>query len=376
MHASPPSDEARFLPRLIAWEITRTCNLRCAHCRADAEWQCYPDELTTSECMALLEQMAELGRPIIILTGGEPLARPDIFDITRRAVALGFPVVMGTNGTLITPETARELKAAGIRRISVSLDFPTAELHDSFRDESGAFEGALAGIRHAQEAGIEVQINTTVTKLNVHYLEDMLRLAVQIGAVAFHPFLLVPTGRGKALEELELSPEEYEQTLEWIYQRQQALQDHMFFKPTDAPHYMRVLRQHGHREIRHPHQRSDPAGSLNSLSRGCLAGIGFMFISHVGNVQGCGYLTVTAGNVRQQSLTDIWHHSELFRNLRQFDALKGKCGACEYRRICGGCRARAYEATGDYMEAEPYCVYQPRGWGTSGPTAGCNTPYL
>lgn len=354
--------KAPFLPRLIAWEITRACNLRCVHCRADAEWHTYPDELTTEECFVLLEQMAELGRPIIILTGGEPLTRPDIFDITRRAVSLGFPVVMGTNGTLITSETARELKAAGIRRISVSLDFPTADLHDSFRGEPGAFEGSLAGIRRAQEAGIEVQINTTVTRLNAHYLEDMLNLALQIGAAAFHPFFLVPTGRGKALEELELSPEEYERTLEWIYQRQQALQDQMFFKPTDAPHYMRILRQHGHQGAHHPHQRADAAGSLNSLSRGCLAGIGFMFISHIGDVQGCGYLTVRAGCVRQQSLANIWHHSELFHNLRQFDALKGKCGACEYRRICSGCRARAYEATGDYMEAEPYCVYQPRGW--------------
>lgn len=370
MHVSSPSDEARFLPRLIAWEITRACNLRCAHCRADAEWQCYPNELSTDECMALLEHMTGLGRPIIILTGGEPLVRRDIFDITRRAVSLGFPVVMGTNGTLITPETARELKAAGIRRISISLDFPTADLHDSFRGESGAFEGSLAGIRCAQEAGIEVQINTTVTKLNVNFLEDMLSLAVQIGAVAFHPFFLVPTGRGKALEDLELSPEEYEHTLEWIYQRQQAHQDQIFFKPTDAPHYMRILRQHGHQGARHPHQHPDPAGSLNSLSRGCLAGIGFMFISHIGDVQGCGYLTVKAGNVRQHPLADIWHHSELFRNLRQFDALKGKCGACEYRRICGGCRARAYEATGDYMEAEPYCVYQPRGWVVPGPTCG------
>jgi AdoMet-dependent heme synthase len=355
-----------FMPRVVAWEITRQCNLNCLHCRASAEDVEYSGELTTEECRTQVDELVKLGSPTLILTGGEPLMRADAFDIATYATSRGLRTVMAVNGTLLTPEIAGRMKESGITRISVSLDFPTAEGHDHFRGEPGAFAGALAGIRTAREAGIEVQINTTITRLNVAYLDDMLALALEMGAVAFHPFLLVPTGRGKAMVDQELSPEDYERTLNWIYDRQRELQGRIFFKPTDAPHYLRVLRQrascedapssHGHGG----HGAHGGPGGLSTLSRGCLAGIGFMFISHVGDVQGCGYLSVVAGNVRRQPLSTIWHESSLFNDLRQFDALKGKCGLCEYRRVCGGCRARAYEATGDYMAEEPYCVYQPR----------------
>lgn len=362
-----PHDPAPFPPpRLIAWEVTRRCNLRCVHCRADAEEEEYAGELRTAECLHLVDEMAEMGRPILILTGGEPLTRPDLFDIACRATARGLTVVMGTNGTIITPDIARDMRDAGIGRISVSLDFPTPELHDTFRGVAGAFDATVEGIRRAQAAGIEVQINTTITRRNVSYLEDMLKLALNLGAVAFHPFLLVPTGRGKALEAEELSPADYERTLQWIYRRQQSLGDRIFFKPTDAPHYMRVMRQHGQSQALHPHQAhrgedgKGHASAYNTLSRGCLAGTGFMFISHVGDVQGCGYLTVKAGNVRDQPLAEIWQQSRLFQDLRDTHKLKGKCGRCEYKSVCGGCRARAYEATGDYLAEEPYCVYKPR----------------
>jgi heme b synthase len=349
---------------LVAWELTRNCNLFCAHCRGEAAPGQYRGELSTEECFRLIDQILEVGRPIIILTGGEPLVRPDVLEIARYAVNQGLRVVMGTNGTLITEEMAAKLKEVPISRLGISLDFPVAELQDNFRGQAGAFDAVMAGIANARRAGIEVQLNSTITKLNVNYLEKLLELALQVGAVAFHPFLLVPTGRGKGLESVELAPEEYERTLNWIYDKQVELGDGMFFKPTDAPHYLRVMKQR-------QKQGAGPAPSAghhptNAITRGCLAGIGFCFISHQGKVKGCGYLDLEAGDIRKESFAHIWANSPLFGRLRDLSLLKGKCGDCEYKKICGGCRARAYEATGDYLEAEPYCVYQPTLSATAG----------
>ncbi len=354
-------------PRLqvLAWEITRSCNLYCAHCRASAADDPYQGELSTEECYRVIDQILEVGKPIIILSGGEPLIRKDVLQIAKYAVSKGLRVAMGSNGTLVTEEMAAKLKNVPISRLAISLDFPVAELQDDFRGKRGAFEEAMAGIVNARRAGVEVQINSTVTKLNVSLLEQILSLAQEVGAVAFHPFFLVPTGRGKDLESVELSPQQYEETLNWIYDKQVELGDRMFFKPTDAPHYLRVMRQrqkqnhkNGAAETKRP--TSTTGGHpMQSISRGCLAGTGFCFISHRGSVQGCGYLDVEAGNIRKESFSQIWTNSTLFRKLRDLSNIKGKCGVCEYKRICGGCRARAYEATGDYLEAEPYCVYQP-----------------
>ncbi len=366
---SAPSDEkrtrgeAKAPPRMIAWEITRSCNLACVHCRASALRGPYPGELTTEEAKALIDDIASFADPIIILTGGEPLERSDFFDIAEYGREKGLRMVVGTNATLMTPQVAQKLKAVGIPRISVSLDFPTAELHDEFRGVPGAFDSAIEGIRVAQAAGIEIQINSTITKLNVSHLDGLLNLAKELGAVAFHPFLLVPTGRGKDLEEQELPPEEYERTLNWVYDKQKEVKD-IFFKPTDAPHYFRIVRQRAKADGTsgaammggHPHA----ARGLETMTRGCLGGIGFCFISHVGRVQPCGYFDVPAGNVKEAPFREIWENSKLFNDLRAFDKLKGKCGACEFKRICGGCRARAYEATGDYLAEEPYCVYEPK----------------
>ncbi|MEE9583627.1 MAG: SPASM domain-containing protein, partial [Dehalococcoidales bacterium] len=274
----------------------------------------------------------------------------------------GLRVVMGTNGTLITEEIASQLKAAPISRLGISLDFPVAELQDNFRGQSGAFAAVMKGIDNARRAGIEIQINSTITRLNVDYLDELLSLALEVGAVAFHPFMLVPTGRGKELESVELSPQEYEKTLNWIYDRQLELGERIFFKPTDVPHYMRVVRQRQKGVAKLTGQRAESAAghhSMQSITRGCLAGIGFCFISHRGIVQGCGYLDVAAGNIREQPFSQIWSHSPLFNDLRDLSNIKGKCGICEYRRICGGCRARAYAASGDYLDAEPYCVHEP-----------------
>lgn len=350
--------------RLVAWELTKSCNLFCAHCRGSASSNQYSGELSTGECFRLIDQILEVGKPIIILTGGEPLARQDILQVAGYAVNRGLRVVMGSNGTLITEEIATQLKDVPVSRLGISLDFPIAELQDDFRGKRGAFEAAIAGIANARQAGIEVQINSTVTKLNVSYLDELLSLALRVGAVAFHPFMLVPTGRGKGLESVELSPQQYEDTLNWIYDKQAELGDRMFFKPTDAPHYLRVMKQRQKQGGEMKSGRESTAAGVshhpaNTITRGCLAGTGFCFVSHRGSVQGCGYLDVEAGNVREQSFDQIWADSPLFNDLRNLANIKGKCGVCEYKRICGGCRARAYEATGDYLEAEPYCVYQP-----------------
>ncbi len=369
-----PLSQDLLAPRLslVAWEITKRCNLVCAHCRASAEDIAYEGELTLAECHRVIDEIKEVGNPIIILSGGEPLARPDVYDIGQYAVSKGLRVVMGSNGTLIDKESAFRLRQVPISRIAISLDFPNAELQDKFRGKKGAFDEAIAGIANARSAGIEVQINCTITKLNVALLDELIDVALRVGAVAFHPFLLVPTGRGKGLESVELSPQEYEDALNRIFDKQVELGDRLFFKPTDAPHYMRVMKQRERGGAVLPtassgHPGGHPGGhagghpSTQTISRGCLAGVGFCFISHEGKVQGCGYLTAEAGNLKKQSFGDIWNGSKLFCDLRNLNNIKGKCGACEYKRICGGCRARAYEISGDYLNAEPYCIYQPSG---------------
>lgn len=354
--SSPKNGSAVPPPRMIAWEITRSCNLTCVHCRASALKGPYEGELSTQECFDLIDDIVSFAQPIIILTGGEPLVRDDIFDIARYALGRGLRVVIGTNATFLTEEMAKQIRELGIPRISVSLDFPTAEEHDNFRGVPGAFAQALEGIRNAQKAGLEVQINTTVTKLNVARLPAVLALAEELGAVAFHPFLLVPTGRGKELKEQELPPEEYERTLNWFYDQQKKSK--IFFKPTDAPHYFRIIRQRAKEE---GVGVTTEKHGMQAMTRGCLGGIGFCFISHRGDVQPCGYFELKAGNVRKTPFKEIWEHAELFQDLRDLSKLKGKCAICEYKKVCGGCRARAYEVTGDYLAEEPYCIYRPRG---------------
>ncbi len=348
--------------RLVAWEITRRCNLSCAHCRASSEDRFYEDELSIDESYQVIDGVRSVGQPILILTGGEPLVRPDVFEIAGYAVKKGLRVVMGTNGTLITKALAAKLSEVPVSRVSVSLDFPTAEKQDVFRGRAGAYQEALNGIANALDAGIEIQINSTITRQNIADLPDLLGLAADIGAVAFHPFMLVPTGRGQSLASEELSAEQYEEALTWIHDKQIELRDSLFIKPTDAPQYMRILKQ----RLSKANGIQEPAPptasrSMQSITRGCLAGTGFCFISYRGGVQGCGYMDIEAGNVRNHSFAEVWSNAPLFNELRDFSNLKGKCGICEFRNICGGCRARAYASTGDHLESEPNCLYQPQG---------------
>jgi heme b synthase len=340
--------------RMVAWEVTRQCNLKCIHCRASAQGGPYAGELSTDEALALLEEVASFAKPVVILTGGEPLLRGDILELASRGTALGLRMVMAVNGTLLTPRWVQELRAAGIQRISVSLDGSAEASHDAFRAVPGAFRGALDGIALAREGGLPFQINTTVTRRNLPELPRILDLAVGLGAAAHHIFLLVPTGRGKEMAEDAISPEDYERTLHWFYDQRERVP--LQLKATCAPHYHRILRQRAKEEGR---RVSPQTHGMDAVTRGCLGGTAFCFISHVGEVQPCGYLEVGCGNVRERPLSRIWRESAVFAHLRDPDQYKGKCGVCEYRTVCGGCRARAYEISGDYLAEEPFCTYAP-----------------
>lgn len=348
------SGKKEFLPRLVAWEITRNCNLACVHCRASATNGPYEGELDTASCFRLLDQITEVGNPIMILTGGEPLMRPDIFDIASYGTQKGLRMVMAPNGTLITEKIAGKMADSGIKRISISLDGATREVHDRFRGVEGAFEGALRGIRFAKQAGIEFQINTTITKTNLAEIPKIMDLAVSLGAVAHHIFLLVPTGRGKYIVDTEISAEEYEETLNWFYDQRDKYP--LQLKATCAPHYYRILRQRAKKDGK---EVTFKTHGLDAVTRGCLAGTGFCFISHTGIVQTCGFLHLECGDITKQSFADVWNNSEIFKTLRNDYNLKGKCGKCGFRSVCGGCRARAFEATGDYLSQEPLCSYIP-----------------
>jgi heme b synthase len=345
-------------PKIIAWEITRSCNLACAHCRAAAHCHPYPGELSLDECKAVMDDIASITNPILILTGGEPLMRRDIWEIIDYAHALGMRPVIGTNGTLIDDEMAAKIAEHGIPRVSVSLDFPTAEGQDAFRGQAGAFESTVEGVRNLRAHGVEVQVNTTVTKMNNELMDDIHDLAERIDATEFHPFLLVPTGRGEDLVDVELSPEEYEEVLTWAYRKHNV--SPMGFKPTDSPQYYRILRQQAARDGITISPRTH---GREAMTRGCLGGISFVFISHVGDVQPCGYFDMQLGNVKETPFSQIWTESPVFNDLRDYSKLKGKCGACAYKGVCGGCRARALSLTGDYLAEEPYCAYVPPAWG-------------
>lgn len=343
------------LPRILAWEVTRSCNLNCVHCRAASRSGPYPHELGTEDAFRVLDQIREAGTPIIILTGGEPLLRKDIYEIARYGAEKGMRMVMGSNGTLITAKAARRIDEAGVKRVSISLDGATRASHDAFRQVDGAFDGAVRGISRLRDQGIAFQINTTITRHNLSELESMLDLAVHLGAVAHHIFLLVPTGRAREMVNQELSAQDYENTLHWFYRQQGKVP--LELKATCAPQYYRILSQEESSKNQHFHSHTT---GFNAVTRGCLAGVAYCFISHVGIVQPCGYLEVDSGDLRKETFSQIWANSPVFNDLRDFSRYKGKCGRCEYVGVCGGCRARAYEAYGDYLAEEPLCAYNPR----------------
>jgi AdoMet-dependent heme synthase len=344
------------IPRLIFWELTKRCNLSCIHCRAEAEDNEFYGELEFEQIKKVIDDISEVSKPILVLTGGEPLYRNDIFDIAKYASNSGFRVALATNGTLINGEIAKKIKDAGVLRASISLDGWDAKSHDSFRAVDGSFDDALKGAHHLKDAGVEFQFNTTITKRNVDRMEDILKRAEDEGAAALHLFMLVPVGCGVEIAETDMiSSEKYEEALNWLYDKTKEVD--MEFKATCAPHYYRIIRQRAKEEGRKLNFDED---GMAAMTRGCLAGSGVCFISHKGDVQPCGYLPTAAGNVIETPFKKIWEESELFQSLRDVNQLKGKCGDCEYRMACGGCRARAYYSKNDYLAEEPYCAYEPR----------------
>ena len=358
-------------PRLVFWETTAGCNLHCIHCRriiiAD---QLTPQDLTTQESFHLIDQIAAVGRPILVLSGGEPLFRPDIFDIARYATDAGLIVALASNGTLIDDSVAARIKESGIKRVSISFDGSNASTHDAFRGLPGSFDAAVRGVQALRAIDVPVQINTTIARHNEAQLEGILQLAKDLDAVALHLFLLVPVGCGVEIaEDQMISAREYERVLNWLYDTEQA-EPQLQLKATCAPHYFRVMRQRRAEERRQGVRRELPAshdrqvhghphGQMHAATKGCLAGTGVCFVSHRGEVFPCGYLPVEAGSVREQEFGDIWQNSRLFQELRDPDLLEGKCGACQFKTVCGGCRARAYGMTGNYLAEEPFCAYQP-----------------
>ncbi len=349
--------------RLVAWELTKRCNLACKHCRARAINKPIEGELSSEEAKAILEDIASFAQPIIILTGGEPLMREDVLDLAAYGTQKGLRMVLATNGTLLTRQWVDELKKVGIKRVSVSIDGATAKSHDDFRGVPGAFDKTMAGIECLRAGGLDFQINTTVTKSNLNEIAAIGELAVRLGAVAYHIFLLVPMGRGTALRGEVISPQEYEEVLTWLVEKRNSWPIQV--KATCAPQYYRILRQQAKKK---GEKVTFETYGLDAVTRGCLAGMGFCFISSTGSVQTCGYLEIECGYVRKESLSHIWVHSEVFNKLRDKRQYKGKCGQCEYWQVCGGCRARAYALTGDYLAEEPMCLYQPR----KGVEHGCN----
>lgn len=342
----PPAPDFALAPQVIFWETTWACALRCQHCRAMAQPKRHPDELTTAEGKRLLEEMARFGQPIVIMTGGDPFMRRDLFELIAHGVGLGLHMTLAPSVTaLANAKNFKRAFDAGVRRLSFSLDGATSEAHDAFRGVQGSFDNTLIAIKEAQEAGIAVQINTCVNRRNAGELETFAAILQDTGIVSWDLFCLVPTGRG--LQKDVISAEEHEVAFRWLYEY--STRAPFMIRTTLGPHYRRVAIQIGGPEIAHR------VGKAND-------GKGVCFVSHLGDIRPSGFLPITGGNVRTDSLVDVYRDSLLFKSLRDPSQLKGKCGLCEFNTVCGGSRARAYAVTGDFLAAEPFCAYQPAGW--------------
>lgn len=326
---------------LVSWNTTNQCNMFCDHCYRDAGAR-LGDELNTGEGKRLIEQIREAGFRIMIFSGGEPLMRPDLFELGDYARSQGLRPVLGTNATLINPRVARELKAAGFQAAGVSLDSLDSQKYDAFRHLEKAFERTVEGIHNLKEAGLAVQIHTTVMDWNVEELEALTDYAIEIGAMGHHVFFMVPTGRAVHIEQEALRVAQYEKTINLLMKKQQEVA--IEIKPTCAPQFMRI---------------AAVKGVSHRFTRGCLAGISYCIISPVGQVQPCAYLDIKLGNVREHSFAKIWQDNPVFQQLREAE-YKGKCGICDFKDRCGGCRARAYYYSGgDMMAEDNWCSYQP-----------------
>jgi len=381
MHNIPARGGLNFdeTPFLAIWEVTQSCDLACKHCRAAAQPIAHPDELTNAEGKALIDQIAQMHVPIFVFTGGDPLKRKDVFELIRYAADKGVQVAVTPSATpLLTREAMFKLKEAGLVRLGISLDGSTPEIHDAFRGLPGAWARTIQAIEWANEAGIPIQVHSTISRHNAHDLDNLCALFEKLPIVMWNVFFLVPVGRGQLGD--MLSGEEFEQVFGKIYELSHRV--NFQIKTTEAMHYRRYLLQHNleERRLGHGGAHGHPGGAtakgfeagtpttdaqtrtVGWATRRVNDGKGFMFILHVGNVYPSGFLPIHAGNVRQTPLQEIYRDSPIFKSLRDTSKLEGKCGACEYKEICGGSRARAYAVTGDPLAQEPCCIYQPKHW--------------
>ena len=337
----------KFIPKWIAWEVTQRCNLRCIHCRASSEETSAEGDFTTDEAFRLLDDIADLSKPVVVLSGGEPLLREDVFDIARHGTDLGLRMCMATNGILINDAVCEGMKKSEIRMVSLSLDGSTAEIHDNFRQQPGAFEGTMRGIEYLKKHNIPFLINSSFTKRNQEDIAGIFRLAKSLGATAWYMFMIVPTGRGEDIFEELISKEDYEEILKWHYEMEKN-EDAILVRPTCAPHYYRVVPQMAKAEGKKFKRRSLTFSTGGG--KGCIAAQSICLIDAFGEVRPCSYFPMSAGNLKKTPFREIWENAPLFQDLRDFGKYKGRCGSCEYLNVCGGCRARAYAVTGDYLE--------------------------
>ncbi len=359
-------------PFVAIWETTRACDLACRHCRAEAIPEPQPGELSTEEGFALLQELADMETPICILSGGDPAKREDLCQLVAHGHALGMRMATIPAATpLLTRQLVSNLKAAGLAQMALSLDGPTAEIHDKFRGVEGAFEISMRGAGWTREFQLPLQINTTFSSYNLEHFDAMAELAGRLGAVFWEVFFLVPTGRGREVGQMNAGQ------FEWLFARLAEYSRRVDFivKITEAPHYRRYLVQEHSRRAEATgaderpsgqgklpwHMRRDfgPGGSIGLAPKGVNAGNGHVFVSYDGDIYPSGFLPVPCGNIREASLREVYRTHPVFLELRDLNLLKGKCGFCQYRDICGGSRARAFAMTGDYLAEEPFCAYVP-----------------
>lgn len=338
-----------FRPDIISWNLTRRCNLNCAHCYLDADFRCgtRADELTTRECIEVVEQIAEVNPgALLILTGGEPLLRRDVFGIAEHASRRGLLVTIGTNGTPLTPGLVRRLAAAGVRGVSISLHAPRAGTHDAFTGVAGSWGAAVRGAQTLREAHIPFIIQTSVMPWNCEEVPAMADLACRLGARVFNLYFLICTGRGERVT--DLSTAQRETMLVRLYELQKAFEGRMGVRARCAPQYQRVVSQ---AEPQSPH--------LLAFTGGCPAATHYCRITPTGDLTPCPYLPLAVGNLRRERFAHLWPAAPLLRELRDRSRLRGRCGRCEFQVVCGGCRARAYAEGQDYLAEDPGCAYEP-----------------
>ncbi len=336
------ANPAEYKPALISWNLTRACNLRCPHCYMEGG-QKAENELTTQECLGLIDEMKALGTEMLILTGGEPLLRKDVYEIARHASNRGIWVVMGTNGVLVTDKVVEKMIECGVQGVAISIDSLDPAKHDHFRGGPDAWEYSVRALDICRANGLQVLVQTTVMDMNYAEIPQMLAFAREKGAWSFNLYFLVQTGRGQQLN--DLSPERTEAMLSDLVDWQHEYRP-MLVRSKCAPQFKQIAYERG-------------VGGLES--GGCMAGTQYCRVTPQGDVTPCPYMTVVAGNVRSQSLGEIWRTSSVLRELRDPKQLKGRCGRCEFNELCGGCRCRAYAAYGDYLQEDPACRYQPTG---------------